>query len=119
MRKIICVDMDYYADPLWLGIEDVDEPESISFINECLTDYEDVLSNEVLHSLTLFQSTWESFHSSKYKSVFSAYSFPGSFSTKEYLSTLAFLCASQIKKEHPEWRVFYTSMYDYERTELK
>ena len=27
MRKIICVDMDYSADPLWLGIEDVDDPE--------------------------------------------------------------------------------------------
>lgn len=116
MSRIVCVEMDYSADPLWLGSEDSDD---IFFINDSLDEYNNLLSTGLLHSLKLFQCTWEHFHCSKYKSVFDFNTFPGAFSTKEYLNTLIFLCAAQIKKEHPDWRVFYTNMYDYIRIELK
>ena len=58
----IKIDMDYCADPLWVSVD------GIHFVNDSLSEYEDRLSKELLHGLSLYQDIWELSKWSKFKS---------------------------------------------------
>lgn len=99
----ICVDMDYSSDPLWTS------ETGDYWINDNLDEYKTLFSAGLMHSLYVYQQMWEATHWSSYLSPSDMIEVeaPGMFMVHNVTFILSQACAVQIKKEFPEWHVFY------------
>ena len=104
--KYIRIDMDYCATPVWVSkdIEGV-------FING---DFENIPNIPITlkHALSCYQNLWEDVHSGKYWNCFdldteeSDWEMPEMKVMTYTLEMLAHKLATEVKKYHPEKRVF-------------
>lgn len=100
--KAIKVDMDYCADPIWLS----DDGEV--FANGSLSEFDKVLSKNLLHGLEVYRSLWEKAHWSEYMSPTMSFTWDGEDLVHDCLKKMQRELAAQLKKELPDMRVFYT-----------
>lgn len=114
MIKRICVDMDYSSDPIW-----IDENFDDHWDNDSLSSYKNLLSNELLHSLKVYENLWEISNWSAYMSPSTFSNYPGVGLIENTLDILAQTIAVKIKKEQPTWQVYYTQSNSYHRIEAK
>ncbi|EON7637329.1 hypothetical protein FOI42_RS03755 [Escherichia coli] len=104
MSKVyISVDMDYSSDPIWTS------KTGDYWINDDLDGYKKLFSAGLMHSLYVYQQIWEASNWSSYLSPSDMINVeaPGMFMIQQASHILSQACAVQIKKEFPDWHVFY------------
>lgn len=101
--KLIKVDMDYCADPLWVS----EDSENLCFANSSLSEFEEVLSKGLLHGLEVYRSLWEKSNWTKYLSPTKMEVWPCDDITSNCLEEMRQALAERVKRELPDCRVFY------------
>ncbi|HBT0444788.1 TPA: hypothetical protein MA058_003444 [Klebsiella pneumoniae] len=102
----IKIDMDYCADPLWVSVD------GIHFVNDSLSEYEDRLSKELLHGLSLYQDIWELSKWSKFKSPSDEFKDVGyEDSLEDLIKEMEIHLAVRLKTEMPDYHIYYCKYY--------
>lgn len=101
--KHLKVDMDYSADPIWGGVSE----DRLIFANCSLSEFEPILSKELLHGLEVYRNMWDTAHWSEFMTPSMSFEWPGEELVHDCLKEIQIHLAARLKEELPDAHVYY------------